>query len=441
MPKAEKLTALKIERIKDPGMYADGHGLYLQVTAAAGDREPAKSWIFRYMLRGRAREMGLGPLHTVGLSLARELALKQRQLRLQGIDPIEARRAERARGALEAAKVITFSECAERYITGHRAAWRNAKHAAQWGATLATYAEPIIGALSVQSIDTGLVMRVLEQKVPLPGTKEPASLWIARAETAGRLRQRIETILDWAKVRGFRDGENPARWKGHLDKLLPARGKVRKVKHHAALPYGELPELLTRIRACEGEPARALEFTILTAARTGEVIGARCGELNLADKIWTVPAARMKGGKLHRVPLSPRAVELIQARLTRRGDNAAVFSGRQPEAPLSNMALTMLLRRLGRGDLTVHGFRSTFRDWAAERTNYPNHVVEMALAHAVGDKVEAAYRRGDLFEKRRRLMAEWARFCAESPRPSSQSEITDLARARARRQPRPRAAE
>lgn len=418
MARIEKLTALKVERLKEPGMYPDGRGLYLQVTISSRDGEPAKSWIYRYMLRGHAREMGLGPFHTISLSLARDLALKQRQLRLQGIDPIEARRAERARTALAAANSVTFRECAEKYIAAHKAAWSNAKHASQWEATLATYAEPIIGRVSVQAVDTALVMNILEQEVTDVVGKS-SSLWTAKPETASRLRGRIESILDWAKVRGYRDGENPARWRGHLAKLLPARAKIRKIEHHAAIPYAELPELMTIIRAQEGMAARALEFAILTAARTGEVIGARWGEINLADRLWTISAARMKGGREHRVPLSPRAVEILQEiRADQPGLNSReaarvfVFSGRKLDEPLSNMACLMLLRRFGRSDLTVHGFRSTFRDWAAERTNFASEVAEMALAHAVGDKVEAAYRRGDLFERRRRIMAEWAKFCA-----------------------------
>ena len=432
MARGERLTALKVERLSEPGMYADGYGLYLQVTVNNRNREPAKSWIYRYMMGGRAREMGLGPFHTVSLSLARDLALKQRQLRLQGVDPIEARRAERARSAVDAAKAITFNQCAEKYMAAHRAAWRNAKHAGQWEATIGTYAEPIIGGLSVQVVDTALVMKVLEQEI-VGAEGKSLPLWTARPETASRLRGRIEAILDWAKVRGYREGENPARWRGHLEKLLPARAKVRKVEHHAAIPYARLPELMSVIRAQQGTPARALEFAILTAARTGEVIGARWGEMNLAEKLWTVPAGRMKGGREHRVPLSPRAMEIIwdmksqrSALKAQESTDALVFSGRKIDQPLSNMAFLMLLRRIGRSDLTAHGFRSTFRDWAAERTNFPREVAEMALAHAVGDRVEAAYRRGDLFERRRRIMAEWAKY-SSTVKSTSQGKFIRLA--------------
>jgi len=320
---------------------------------------------------------------------------------------------------LEAAKAITFKQCAESYIKTHRAGWRNRKHAAQWEATLATYAEPIIGALPVQAVDTALVMKVLEQEVRDALDKPTAPLWTARPETASRLRGRMESILDWAKVRGHREGENPARWRGHLDKLLPARAKVRKVEHHAALPYDKLPDFTTVLRAQEGIAARALEFAILTAARTGEVIGARWGEIDIGEKLWTAPAMRMKAGKEHRLPLSARAVAILKEMkpLCQDGQNEAdafVFPGGKHGKPLSNMAFLMLLRRMKHDDLTAHGFRSTFRDWAAERTNFPSEVAEMALAHAVGDKVEAAYRRGDMFKRRRRMMTAWATFCAAS---------------------------
>jgi len=382
-------------------MHCDGGGLYLQIT------EGGASWVYRYMLNKRAREMGLGPLALFGLSEARAKALDARRLRHEGIDPIEARRAMRAKAQLDAAKAVTFMECADSYIKAHRAGWRNVKHAAQWEATLATYAEPVIGALPVQAIDTALVLKVLEP------------IWAAKPETAGRVRGRIESILDWAKVRGFRTGENPARWRGHLDKLLPARGKLRKVEHHAALPYAELPGFLVALREQEGIAARALEFTILTAARTGETIGTTWDEINWTDKVWIIRAERMKGRKEHRVPLCDRALAIL--REMKPADDAAnavehfVFPGSKAGRPLSNMAFLMLLRRMGRGDLTAHGFRSSFRDWAAERTSFPNEVAEMALAHVVGSKVEAAYRRGDMFEKRRRLMQQWVTFCTTEP--------------------------
>jgi integrase len=408
-----RLTALTVTRaVGKPGMYADGGGLYLQVT------DGGASWIYRYMLEGRAREMGLGPLALFGLKEARAKALDARRLHHEGVDPIDARRAERTKAKVDAAKAVTFNQCAEAYIEAHRTGWRNAKHAAQWSATLATYAEPVVGSLPVQAVDTALVMKVLEQEVRDGPDKPGAALWTVRPETAGRLRGRIESILDWARVRGYRDGENPARWRGHLDKLLPARAKVRKVEHHAALPYGELPDFMAEIRRHEGVAARALEFAILTAARTGEVIGARWGEIDLAAHLWTVPASRMKAGKEHRVPLSARAIAiladmklLIDAGDEKEEADAFVFPGGKRGHPLSNMAFLMLLRRMKRDDLTAHGFRSTFRDWVAERTNFPNEVAEMALAHTISSKVEQAYRRGDLFERRRRLMTVWSTYC------------------------------
>jgi integrase len=378
-------------------MYADGGGLYLQVT------ERGASWIYRYMLNKRAREMGLGPLALFGLSEARAKALDARRLRHEGIDPIEARKAQRIRARLDAAKAVTFKECSEAYIKTHRAGWRNRKHAKQWEATLATYAEPLM-RLPVQAVDTALVLKVLEP------------IWTTKPETAVRVRGRMEAILDWAKVRGYRTNENPARWRSHLDKLLPARGKVRRVEHHAALPYAELPGFLVALREREGIAARALEFTVLTAARTGETIGARWNEFDLLDKTWTVPAARIKAGREHRVPLSVRALSILEEmRAHRSADDSFVFPGGKPGKPLWNATFLMLLRHMGRSDLTTHGFRSSFRDWAAERTNFPSEVAELALAHAVRNPVEAAYRRGDMFEKRRRLMQQWATFCATAP--------------------------
>jgi integrase len=390
-----RLTALKVSRTLPAGMYADGAGLYLQVTSKG-----AKSWIYRFSLRGKPREMGLGSLTAVGLADARSKAAACRTLRQNGVDPIEARKAEHAQAALDAAKAITFKEAAERYIAAHRAGWKAAKHSGLWENTLATYAYPVIGKVSVQAVDTALVLKILEP------------IWSTKPETAGRVRGRIEAIMDWAKSRSLRQGENPARWRGHLQYQLPARSKVRRVKHHAALPYTELPEFMVALREQEGIGARALEFTILTAARTGEIIGASRGEVDAAEKLWVVPAVRMKAGREHRVPLSARTLAILKEMTDpANGEHAFIFPGGKRGKPLSNMAMATVLRRMNRDDITVHGFRSTFRDWAAECTNYPNEVVEMALAHAVSDKVEAAYRRGDLFEKRRRLMADWEAYC------------------------------
>jgi integrase len=429
----DQLTALKVERAvkgnEPPGMYHDGGGLYLQVTKGGA------SWVLRYQLAGRARYMGLGPARDFGLADARARAQDARRLTHDGMDPIEVKRQARKRMLLEAAKAITFKDAAEKYIAAHAAGWTGEKVEALWKATLETYAAPVIGTLPVQAIDTALVMRVLEQKTKDKDGKVAGSLWEAKPETAGRVRQRIEAILDWAKVRGYRDGENPARWKGHLEQLLPARGKMRRVEHHAALPYAEIGAFMAALGQQEGVAARALEFAILTAARTGEVIGARWSEIDLGAKLWTVPAKRMKADKEHRVPLSARAVAILEDMQAKRGaakgqdeGAASVFPGASREGSLSNMAFLMLLRRTGRDDVTAHGFRSTFRDWCAERTSYPREAAEMALAHTIGDKVEAAYRRGDLFDKRKRLMDEWSKFCG-TPAAKPDGNVEPLRRA------------
>ncbi len=391
--KAAGLTARQVQTQKVPGLFADGGGLYLQVAPTG-----AKTWIFRFQLAGRRRDMGLGSAGVYSLAEARQKAVDARRLVAEAIDPIEHRAGQAAAGALAAVKAMTFRACADQYISSHRAGWRNPKHAAQWPATLSTYVYPSFGALPVQAVDVGLVMMAVEP------------IWATKPETAGRVRGRIESILDWATARGYRQGENPARWRGHLENLLPARSKVRRVEHHAALPYPEIGAFVIELRQQEGVAARALEFAILTAARTGEVIGARWDEINIAARLWTIPAERMKAAKEHRVPLSDAALAIVDAMAAiRTGDH--VFPGGRAGRPISNMAMLMLLRRMGRGDLTAHGFRSSFRDWAAERTGFPAEVAEMALAHAVADKVEAAYRRGDLFEKRRQLAEAWAKFC------------------------------
>jgi integrase len=400
MARSGKLTVLKvaaIARAKVPGYYSDGGGLFLQIS-----RYGTASWVFRYRMAGRLREMGLGSLDTIGLADARERARKAREQRLDGFDPIERRKAARLSAQLDTAKAITFKDSAKRYITAHQPAWRNSKHAAQWGSTLETYVYPVFGGIAVQAVDVGLVSKAIEP------------IWTTKPETASRVRGRIESILDWATARGYRQGENPARWRGHLENLLPASSKVRRVEHHAALPYPEIGAFIAELQQQEGISGRALEFAILTAARTGEVIGARWDEINIAERLWTIPGDRMKAGKEHRVPLSDAVLAIVEKMAeSRQGD--FVFPGGNVGRPLSNMAFLMLLRRMGRDDLTAHGFRSSFRDWAAERTNFPAEVAEMALAHAVSDKVEAAYRRGDLFQKRRQLAEAWAKFCAAAP--------------------------
>jgi integrase len=404
--KLNLLTALKVEKEKTPGLYGDGGGLYLQVSPSG-----AKSWIFRFFppAGGPRRDMGLGSLGTYTLAKARGRARECRELCDDGKDPIEERNAVRMQDKLDAAKAMTFAACTEAYIRAHKAAWRSPKSLAAWEHTLQDFAFPLIGDLPVGAIDTDLVSRVLEQPIGDDGM-----LWLARPETASRLRGRIEAILDWAKARGFRTGENPARWRGHLDHLLPKKAKIRRVEHHAALPFAEIGVFLAELRQQRGIGAKALEFAILTATRTGETIGAPWNEFDLAERIWVIPPERMKAEKEHRVPLSDAALAILEdLRKARCGDY--VFPGDHADRPLSNMTMTMTLRRMGRAELTVHGFRSSFRDWAAERTGFPAEVAEMALAHTVPSAVERAYRRGDLFQKRRQLMDAWARFCTIAP--------------------------
>jgi integrase len=393
MPKrAAGLTARQVETLKKPGLFADGGGLYLQRTASG-----AKSWVFRFQISGCRRDMGLGSADIFSLADAREKARAARRLVAEGTDPIDSRQAERAARAVGAAKTMSFKECADAYIRAHQSGWRNAKHATQWGATLTTYVYPVFGSLPVGAVDVGLVMKAIEP------------IWSTKPETASRVRGRIEAILDWATVRQYRSGENPARWRGHLENLLPKKTKVRAVEHHAALPYVELAAFMVELRQQEGIAASALEFAILTAARTGEVLGACWEEIKMAERLWVIPGDRMKGRREHRVPLSGAAMAIVEKMAGLRMSDF-VFPGAAAGRPLSNMALLMTLRRMKRDDLTAHGFRSTFSDWCAERTAFPAEVREMALAHAVGDKVEAAYRRGDLFDKRRQIMDAWARF-------------------------------
>lgn len=392
-----RLSALKVAQLRRPGMYADGDGLYLQVTSAT-----ARSWIFRYSRSGKKHEMGLGPLHAISLAEARDRARNCRRQLVDGTDPLAARANERARSATAGAKAMTFDQCAAAFIKTHAAGWKSAVHHMQWETTLATYVSPVFGSLPIQAVDVGLVMKALEP------------IWTTKPETAARVRGRIESVLNWAKARGYRSGENPALWKGHLDQLLPARSKVKAVKHHAALPYVQIAEFMHQLRSYEGAAARALKFAILTAARTGEVIGVRWAEIDFAAKIWIVPAERMKSNREHRVPLSSASLKML-AGLEKSQVSDFVFTGRNGGS-LSNMALLMLLRRMGHAELTAHGFRSTFRDWAAEKTNFQAEVAEAALGHVVGDKVELAYRRGDFFEKRSTLMESWSGFTADNRR-------------------------
>lgn len=389
-----KLTVVAINKSLSPGRYGDGNGLYLLVGPTGG-----KSWIYRYKVNNRERAMGLGPFPTVSLAEAREKALECRKLKIDGQDPLALRQEKRVQDIREG---TTFKECAERYLQAHEVTWKNPKHRQQWRNTLASYAYPKIGSQSVGTIDVAAVLSVLEP------------VWPEHPETASRLRGRIEAILDWARVKGLREGENPARWKGNLDYALPKKSKVRKTAHFSALPYPDLPTFITELHRTEGVTARALEFLILTAARTSEVLGMRWAEIDLVNGIWTIPPERMKAGKEHRVPLSRAAISILRRAKDRGTESEWVFPGRDGKEQLSNMAALMQVRRIKRG-ITVHGFRSTFRDWAAETTSFPNEVVEMALAHAIHSQVEAAYRRGDLFSKRRELMDEWAGYCTPMP--------------------------
>jgi integrase len=411
----ERLSSAKVRHAK-AGMHADGGGLYLQVTPGKEGGQLNKSWLFRFALKGKERQMGLGSLNTIGLSEAREEAERCRKLLKESKDPIEARKAERAAEQTAKAKSVTFEWCATEYMKAHESGWRNAKHRQQWHNTLSTYAYPIIGKLPVLDVDTGLVMQILQP------------IWTNKNETASRVRGRIEKILDWAKVNGHRTGENPARWQGHLNHLLPARAKVHTVENQPALPWEQIPEFMAELRAQEGLAAKALEFAILTAARSGEARGIPWeGEFDIAGKVWTAPGNRMKGGRRHRVPLTPAALAIVEYMRSVR-QNDFVFPGDKADDPLSDMALIEVIRRMnearakaglplwvdpnqGNREVVPHGFRSSFRDWVDEATAYADWLAEAALAHAKGDKVEAAYKRGDALAKRRELMEAWAKHC------------------------------
>lgn len=392
-----------------PGLYGDGGGLYLQVSDFK-----TKAWVFRFMMAGRARKMGLGDFDLVSLKEARKKRDAAYSLVVDGVDPIDDRQTRKAAQIAESTKALTFKECAEGYIAAHKAGWKSAKHAGQWEATLATYAYPVIGSLPVQMIETAHVMKILTQKVG----EEKQEFWTGKTETASRVRGRIEKVLDRAKALKLRNGENPAAWRGHLDQLLPAKSQVSPVENHPALPYAELPEFMAKLRAKEGVSARALEFTILTVARTGDTIGATRQEINKAEKLWTVPAGRVKGKRGarkrdHVVPLTDQALAALDSV---PAEGSFIFPGGKEGAGLSNAAMSELLKGMGYAPdyATVHGFRSTFKDWAGDLTAYPNEMSEIAMAHTVDDKVEAAYRRSDMRERRRRMMADWAAYC-ESP--------------------------
>lgn len=403
----ERLAGVKSDKTR---MYHDGGGLYLCV-----DKRGSTSWVYRYTLDGRARTMGLGGFPTISLSKARKAAGTAREAHASRIDPLNQREAQRKARRAALLQKITFKKAAQDYITSKRDEWKNPKHAAQWPSTLEAYVYPIIGDMAVGDVDNAAVLQVLQQDVVGPDGKTKERLWTAKPETASRLRGRLEAILGWATAGGLRVGDNPARWSGQLEHQLPSKSKLPKgkVKHHRALAIEEIPAFMTRLRDANGTGARALEFAILTAARSGEVRGAVWSEVDLDAGVWSVPGSRMKAGRDHRVPLSQAAIDLLKT-LSPGEAQDLVFPAPRG-GMMSDMTLSAVTRRLG-CDAVPHGFRSSFRDWGAERTSYPNEMLELALAHTVSDKVEAAYRRGDMFEKRRKLMASWAVFCASTPR-------------------------
>lgn len=373
---------LSVQKIKGagPGRHGDGRGLFLYVKASG-----ARSWVLRYQMQGRRRDLGLGAFPDVSLAMARERAQEARRLIAEGLDPISQKRQ---------AKPMTFREAALALIESKRSGWKNAKHAAQWTTTLETYVFPRIGPVQVAQVTTADVIAAL------------TPIWNSKPETASRVRQRMEAVIDYATALGIRSGDNPARWRGHLDHLLPKPTKVRAVKHHPALPHAEIAPFMQALANRKGVAARALAFTILTAARSGETRGMTWAEIDLEQRFWTIPAGRMKAGKEHRVPLTDATIALLGPR---RNDQHLVFeSETKAGKPISDMSMTAVLRRMERTDITVHGFRSTFRDWAGETTGFPREVIEAALAHGIKDKAEAAYARSDLFDKRRNLMEAWA---------------------------------
>lgn len=390
---AEEKGALAVRGLTKPGLHFVGGvpGLALQITKSG-----ARSWVLRATVGSRRRDIGLGGYPGVTLARAREKADAEREKIRAGVDPVEARRAAKAALISDQASAVTFEQAAARFISAHEAGWRNAKHAAQWRSTLKQYAFPVCGPLHVRDVTQAHVLAILEP------------IWKTKTETAVRLRGRIEKVLDWATTSKLRQGENPARWRGHLNVLLAKPSKIHKVEHHTALAAADAPAFLARLKKAEGIAALALRFLVLTAARSGEVRGAKWAEINLRSKVWTVPAERMKAGRAHRVPLSTPALAVLKAAPRIEGSDFVFPSARG--GALSDMALTAVMRRL-EVNAVPHGFRSTFRDWCRDKTTYPREVAEAALAHVIADKTEAAYARSDVFEKRRALMADWARFC------------------------------
>ena len=389
-------SARSVQTITDVGYHRCAPGLYLQVA-----KRGTKSWLFRFKspVTSKQREMGLGSLTITSLAQARNLVMEYRRQLLKGVDPLEEQQRNKKARRLQQARTITFSDAAEQCIASKRPEWKNVKHSQQWTNTLTTYAYPIIGDLPIPEIDTDLILKVIEP------------IWISKAETASRVRQRIETVLDWARARKYVEGENPARLRGHLDKILAKTAKVKRVKHHPAVPYKQINKFASLLRNRKGSSALALEFMILTAARTGEVIGAKWGEFDINSKIWTVPAERMKVGKEHRVPLCNQAITILTSIKSNRHAEDFVFPGWKTGTGLSNGAMLALMKKMAFGPYTPHGFRSTFRDWAADEAHtFQNETIELALAHTIKNQAEAAYRRGDQLERRRELMNAWSKY-------------------------------
>jgi len=397
---SKPLSAKRVQRLKGEGRYhdADVPGLYLQISASG-----ARSWLLRYELLGKERMMGLGSAAYFSLAQARERAREARRQLADGKDPLVAKRADKAAAKIAADRRLTFREAAQQYYRQHLPSWRSITHAKQWMRSLEVCAYPVLGGMDIADIATPDILRTIEP------------IWHDKTVTADRVRNRIESVIAWATVRGYRPpGTNPAAWRNHLDQVLPAVKKVARPVHHAAIAYAEVPAFMATLRLQKGVAARALELTVLTAARAGEVLGAKWDEIDLGGKVWTVPGSRMKSGREHRIPLAPAAIELLR-NVAREDDNPFVFIGHKAGAGLSGMALFRLLGRMGSGDITTHGFRSAFSTWASEQTNYASHAIEISLAHSVGNDVEKAYKRGDLLDKRRKLMEAWAKFCASRP--------------------------
>lgn len=393
------LTVRGIEAIKKPGLYPDhGHkGLYFRFTETGG-----RSWVFRYYPKGKIRSMGLGAYPLVTLAEARDMSIDCRRDLKAGRDPIDLRRAKQAEARTVVTNTPTFAECARRFIADNEAGWKNDKHVAQWESTLTKIAGPVIGDLPVNEVSTQHILLILEP------------IWTSKTETAERLRGRIERVLGWATTRQHRSGENPAAWKGHLDTILPAPSAVKVVKPHQSLPYGQIYSFMTKLRARESTAAKGLELLVLTALRTTEVMGAEWPEIDFDARIWNVPGSRMKMKRDHQVPLTPAAIDLLKSMPVVDGSRY-IFPGQKAHKPLSNMAFKNVMNRMGYGEWTPHGFRSSFRNWAAEMTNVQSEVAEMALAHKVGSKTEQAYLRTKLLDKRRGLMSAWSDYCCTPP--------------------------